>query len=172
MTPPRIRRRNGIRACTGQARCLSYSRVAYVLNVFPKLSETFIAHELLELRRRGIELLVLSLRRPTDALRHRFIADSGIETVVNYEQDTFLSALREFAPHLLHAHFATEPAGAARALAGEIGVPFTFTAHGYDIHRKPPADFIARATAARAVVTVSQANARSIAQTFGVPAKH
>ena len=30
---------------------MTLSRVAYVVNVFPKLSETFIAHELAELRR-------------------------------------------------------------------------------------------------------------------------
>ena len=39
-------------------------RIAYVVNVFPKLSETFIAHELAELRRRGVEVRVVSLRQP------------------------------------------------------------------------------------------------------------
>ena len=45
-------------------------RVAYVVNVFPKLSETFIANELAELRRRGVEVRILSLRRPAEDLRH------------------------------------------------------------------------------------------------------
>jgi len=60
----------------------------------------------------------------------------------------------------------------ARELADRLHLPFTFTAHGYDIHRKAPPDFAERAAAARAVVTVSQANARFIAQTFGVPLEH
>ena len=148
------------------------SRVAYVVNVFPKLSEAFIAHELAELRRRGVELRVLSLRRPKEAIRHRFIDAANLDAVASYDPATFPATLREFRPHLVHAHFATEPAAAARALAAELRVPFTFTAHGYDIRRKPPADFAARAMAASAVVTVSQANARYMAETFGVPMKH
>lgn len=145
------------------------SRVAYVLNVFPKISETFIAHEMAELRRRGVELLVLSLRQPTEDLRHDFIASSGLAGVVRYEAREFASDLRRFRPQVIHAHFATEPTAAAREFAAELGVPFTFTAHGYDIRRKPPADFAARAGAARAVVTVSEANARHIVGNLGVP---
>ena len=68
-----------------------------------------------------------------------------------------------------HAPFvATEPTAAARELVADLGVPFTFTAHGYDIRRKPPADFADRAAAAAAVITVSQANARHIRDTFAV----
>ena len=47
-------------------------RVAYVVNVFPKLSETFIAWELAELRRRGVEVCILSLRPPDEGRRHAF----------------------------------------------------------------------------------------------------
>lgn len=151
---------------------MTLRRIAYVVNVFPKLSETFIAHELAELRRRGMEVRVLSLRQPGEERCHDFIRRDGLDDVTRYEPEKFSAVLREFRPQLLHAHFATEPAAAARALAEAGGMPFTFTAHGYDIRRKPPADFAARAAAARAVITVSQANARHIVETFGVPAKH
>ena len=151
---------------------MTLRRIAYVVNVFPKLSETFIAHELAELRRRGAEVRVLSLRPPTEERRHAFIADAGLEAAARYEPAEFAALLREFRPQLLHAHFATEPAAAARELAEVAGLPFTFTAHGYDLRRKAPADFAARAAAARAVVTVSEANARHIVERFGVPAKH
>src|SRR5262245_41260143 len=133
-------------------------RVAYIVNVFPKLSETFIAHELAELGRRGVALRVCSLRPPMETLRHDLIARNGLDALTSYDPSQFLQQLQEFKPHLLHAHFATEPAAAARALAQQLGLPFTFTAHGYDIRRKPPADFAQRAAAARAVVTVSHAN--------------
>src|SRR5437660_925192 len=73
---------------------------------------------------------------------------------------------------VVRAHFATEPAAAAWELAGELRVPFTFTAHGHDIYRRPPADFALRAARAAAVVTVSWANARTIVERFGVPAAH
>jgi len=143
-------------------------RVAYVVNVFPKLSETFIAGELAELRRRGVNLRVLSLQQPKETLRHDFIAQAELDKITCYRPEEFANVIREFEPQLLHAHFATEPTAAARELSERLGVPFTFTAHGYDIRRKAPPDLAARAAAARAVVTVSNANAHHIAETFGV----
>jgi glycosyltransferase involved in cell wall biosynthesis len=147
-------------------------RVAYVVNVFPKLSETFIAWELAELRRRGVEVCVLSLRRPEEGLRHEFIARAGLEERTLYDSREFAAVLRKFRPELLHAHFAAEATAAAKGLAADLGVPFTFTAHGYDIYRKPPRDFADRAAAAAAVITVSDANARYIAKVFGVSVSH
>src|SRR5207245_7353722 len=144
-------------------------RVAYVVNVFPKLSETFIAWELAELRRRGVEVCILSLRPPDEGRRHEIVREAGLEERVIYDPKEFRAALLEFQPELLHAHFATEPTAAARELAAELRVPFTFTAHGYDIYRQPPADFADRASAASAVITVSEANARYIVKPFGVP---
>ena len=144
-------------------------RVAYVVNVFPKLSETFIAWELAELRRRSVEVCILSLRPPDEELRHEIVTEAGLGERVIYDPKEFRTALLEFQPELLHAHFATKPAAAAQELAAELRVPFTFTAHGYDIYRRPPADFADRASAASAVITVSEANARYIVKTFGVP---
>jgi glycosyltransferase involved in cell wall biosynthesis len=44
--------------------------VAVVVKGYPRLSETFIAQELLGLERRGVALRIVSLRHPTDRLRH------------------------------------------------------------------------------------------------------
>ena len=41
-----------------------------VLKGYPRVSETFIAHELAALERRGLPLHIVSLRRPYDALTH------------------------------------------------------------------------------------------------------
>jgi glycosyltransferase involved in cell wall biosynthesis len=46
------------------------ARVAVVVKGYPRLSETFIAQELLALERRGLALDIWSLRRPTDRFRH------------------------------------------------------------------------------------------------------
>src|SRR3989454_4782495 len=97
-------------------------RVTYVVNVFPKLSETFIAWELAELRRRGVEVCILSLRPPDEGRRHEFIAQTGLEERTVYNSWEFPAVLREFRPELLHAHFATEPTAAARELAAELRV--------------------------------------------------
>ena len=44
--------------------------VAFVLKGYPRLSETFIAQEILALERRGLEILIVSLRHPTDRTTH------------------------------------------------------------------------------------------------------
>src|ERR1041385_8220288 len=142
---------------------MTVRRLAYVLKVFPKLSETFIAEELAELRRRGIELRILSLLPARAGLRHDIVSSAALEQITSYEPKDFLRIVQEFRPQLLHAHFATEATAMAIELATEQGIPFTFTAHGYDIHGKAPPDLGARAAAARAVVTVSQANAAYLA---------
>ena len=45
-------------------------RVAFVLKGYPRLSETFIAQEILALERRGLDIAIVSLRHPTDRARH------------------------------------------------------------------------------------------------------
>jgi glycosyltransferase involved in cell wall biosynthesis len=47
----------------GQARSDARLRVAYVLSRFPKLTETFILYEILEMRRQGVEVAVHALVR-------------------------------------------------------------------------------------------------------------
>ena len=45
-------------------------RVAFVLKGYPRLSETFIAQEIAALERHGLDILIVSLRHPTDSRRH------------------------------------------------------------------------------------------------------
>jgi len=45
-------------------------RVAFVLKGYPRLSETFIAQEILALERLGLDILIVSLRHPTDRSMH------------------------------------------------------------------------------------------------------
>ena len=44
--------------------------VAFILKGYPRLSEAFIAQEIAALERRGLDLLIVSLRRPTDDRVH------------------------------------------------------------------------------------------------------
>ena len=110
-------------------------RLAYVLNIFPKLSETFIAGELAELSRRGVELRIFSLLPPHDELQHDIIRHAGLDRLTSYDVASFADKVKKFRPDLLHAHFAKEATEKARELSADCGAPFTFTAHGYDIHR-------------------------------------
>ena len=56
--------------------------VAVVVKGYPRLSETFVAQEILALERRGIELVIVSLRRPTDRFTHPIHAE--IRSPVHY----------------------------------------------------------------------------------------
>lgn len=49
---------------------MSGKRIALVLKGYPRLSETFIAQEILELERAGFEMSIISLRHPTDKATH------------------------------------------------------------------------------------------------------
>lgn len=49
---------------------VSPKKVAFVLKGYPRLSETFIAQEIAALEARGLDILIVSLRHPTDRKRH------------------------------------------------------------------------------------------------------
>jgi colanic acid/amylovoran biosynthesis glycosyltransferase len=49
-------------------------KVGYVIKRFPRLSETFILNELLELRRQGVEVEIFSLLKPREEIRHELLA--------------------------------------------------------------------------------------------------
>src|SRR5262245_61440462 len=57
-------------------------RVGVVLKGYPRLSETFIAQEILALERRGLDVLIISLRHPTDGRMHPVHAE--IRAPVHY----------------------------------------------------------------------------------------
>ena len=46
------------------------SRIAVVVKGYPRLSETFIAQEILGLERRGVPILIVALREPYDPYIH------------------------------------------------------------------------------------------------------
>ena len=58
------------------------SKIAVILKGYPRLSETFIAQEILALERRGFGLQIYSLRHPTDPAVHPVHRD--IKAPVNY----------------------------------------------------------------------------------------
>ena len=46
------------------------NRIATIVKGYPRLSETFIAQEILGLEKRGLSQLIVSLRHPTECARH------------------------------------------------------------------------------------------------------
>jgi glycosyltransferase involved in cell wall biosynthesis len=70
---------------------VSGPRVAYVVKMFPRFSETFILSELLELERQGVELHVFSLKRPNDGIAHADV--TRLRAPVTYLPDSLFGLL-------------------------------------------------------------------------------
>jgi glycosyltransferase involved in cell wall biosynthesis len=56
-------------------------KLAYVLEHFPKISETFVAAELIELERRGEDLSVFAVNRPKEPFVHGFVKELSAPVV-------------------------------------------------------------------------------------------
>lgn len=152
--------------------------VAYILERFPVLSETFILNELLALESRGVEVHVFSLGPPEDARPHEALAQlqaaitylprrsapvwmwsqqiraaarfrtSYVAALVDAARSRqprawwrFLQAVwianqfeREGVRHI-HSHYANEPSTVASFASRITGIPYSFTAHAWDIYR-------------------------------------
>jgi glycosyltransferase involved in cell wall biosynthesis len=80
------------------ARSRPRAALAVVVKGYPRLSETFVAHELAALERRGVPLLIAALRRPYDALTHPVHA--AVQAPVLYLPEY----LREAPARVLRSH--------------------------------------------------------------------
>lgn len=156
-------------------------KIAYIMSRFPKLTETFILLEMLEVLRGGIDLAVYPLIRQKEGLQHREVellmphvrflphlsprvlwanlamllryparyigalaelllghmkpAGGRFKSLVLFPKSVAIArAVDAGGFDLVHAHFATFPATAALIVKRLTGIPFTFTAHGSDIH--------------------------------------
>lgn len=70
----------------------SQLRVAYLLKRYPRLSETFILHEMLALEARGVRLRVYSMLNPGESVVHRDV--DRLAAPVTYLPEVRLSSLR------------------------------------------------------------------------------
>jgi len=57
-------------------------KVGYVLKMFPRLSETFVLNEILELEHQGLDVEIFSLNPPCDSRFHGLLA--RLKAPVNY----------------------------------------------------------------------------------------
>ena len=79
--------------------------VLFVLKGYPRLSETFIAQEILGLEQAGLAIRILALRHPTEARSHPITGE--------------IAASVAYLPEYLHH----EPLRVLKALAGQIATP-------------------------------------------------
>jgi colanic acid/amylovoran biosynthesis glycosyltransferase len=132
-------------------------RVGYLLRMYPRFSQTFIANEILELERQGLDIRIASMRKPTEGRFHEL--NTRIHAEVEYLPETILhatlAALRYAgastfdlvqAGFLLrwaqkkridhvHAHFGTSEATVAILAKILGGLPYSLALHAVDIFR-------------------------------------
>ncbi len=186
--------------------------VAYTMSRFPKITETFVLYEMLEMESAGINVEVFPLILSNENTEHPEIAAMmrkvHFAPFINLEvvranlywliqspgrylgawRDALASAwpnrnfligafgvlpkaalyarqMQQMGVAHLHAHFATHPALAARFIHALSDIPYSFTAHGHDVHISLQG-FDLKARAARFWVTISQYNLDLVANSF------
>jgi hypothetical protein len=77
-------------------------KIAYVVKMFPRLSETFILNEMLELERQGVEITVFSLKKPNEGKFHPQLSDlkARVFYLDDFDTKKWASWLGEAWPHL------------------------------------------------------------------------
>ena len=141
-------------------------RVAYVLEQYPELSQTFVETELREVRRQGDDPRVLALApgpaaeladaafeahyppgaatRLAALARHPRAARHGIPWPSDGRRLRGIARIAPWLEHAaeaghLHAHFASESADIAAILGRLTGTPHSFTGHSTDLFADPAA---------------------------------
>jgi glycosyltransferase involved in cell wall biosynthesis len=188
-------------------------RVAYIMSRFPKLTETFVLYEILELEALGVQVEVFPLLREKQPVTHPealrltqrahfqpFVSAAILRAQLHFlwhhprrYLGTWFEVLRgtaasfnflagalgilpksvRFAYEMqrlgvthVHAHFATHPAVAALVVHRLTGIPYSFTAHGSDLHvRRRMLD--RKVEAAAFVVAISRFNREIIVREAG-----
>lgn len=189
--------------------------LAYFINQFPCLTETFIYREVAALRAFGNTMTTFAIRRPqssevsTEAQSFfddtLYILPIGIfhllsahlKALVRYPvrywqillavlsgtHTCFRDRLRTVCHFMeavavlpdverlnvshLHAHYAVGSTTCAMVISRFLGIPFTFTAHAYDIWRDKLL-LPEKLRAAQLVVTCTDYNRQHLAQTYGI----
>ena len=81
----------GTHALTASRVCTP-GRIGYLVRSFPRVSETFIINEILELERQGFDLRIYSMIDPTDPIRHRLVDE--IRSPIRYLPNPVWRSLR------------------------------------------------------------------------------
>ncbi len=78
-------------------------RVGYILKMFPRLSETFILHEILELERQGVTVDVFSLMAPADGRFHGRLSELTLtaQNLVREKAEVVWDRVQQLPPELV-----------------------------------------------------------------------
>ena len=147
--------------------------IALLVKRFPKLSETFILHEVLALEALGWQVTIFTLEPPSDEFSHADVARVKADIIMLDPKNPAnnLAALckaRSIAH--IHAHFADFPATIARRAAKIAKIGFSISAHAKDIYLADPVKLRRNLIKARFVTTCTSYNAEHLRKLApGVP---
>lgn len=147
--------------------------IAVLVKRFPKLSETFILHEVLALEALGWPVTLFTLHPPTDELTHADVTRVRAPIIQLPLRNPAKALARECAAREIahiHAHFADYPADIGRVAAAKAGLGFSISAHAKDIYLAGPERAQRSLRAARFVTTCTSHNAEYLRRLApGVP---
>ena len=188
-------------------------RIAYMMSRFPKVTETFVLNEMLEMERQGYTIEVYPLQRENAAVvqakARDYVERAHFTPFISWPifvaclssfvfnplkfMSTLLQAIYEnlgsrrflvgaiaFFPKAIYlgmemkkagiahvrAHFASHPAYVACVIHRMTGIPYSFVAHGSDLHRDQHM-LRTKAREAAFVVAISQYNKNMIVEVSG-----
>lgn len=143
-------------------------KITYIVNKFPKISETFVLGQITELVNRGHDVDIISITKPTEELVHEDIDKYKLLERTQYINKSPSSLGFEINERLIsyliftdiiHAHFAGNSATWALNISRLLGIPFVMTAHAYDIYIDPDVDDLReKFEDATKVITISNYN--------------
>jgi glycosyltransferase involved in cell wall biosynthesis len=147
--------------------------IAILVKRFPKVSETFILHEILAMEAMGWPVTIFTLLPPSDEIVHPDVARVRAHIVqldpVNPDVH-FIAACKKMGIHHIHAHFANAPAAIAARVARARGIGYSISAHAKDIYLTSPDELRANMAGAKFVVTCTGHNAAFLREVApGVP---
>ena len=152
--------------------------VGYVIKVFPKLSETFILQEILELEAKGLRIIIFSLNAPTDTATHPHVqhlqapvlypppAAPSHSPPVRQWASWISQQCRIFGINHLHAHYASEPTTVVELVSGQTGIPYSFTTHAKDLFLADQLSLTRSVNQAQFVLTCTKYNQHYLRDTI------
>ena len=90
---------------------------------------------------------------------------------LDYSIEVGLSILDSFNADIIHAHFCDDATAVAKELSRQKGIPYTFSAHGYDIYVNPPADWKERLYMSKFCIVYTQFNKNYLINKYNVSAE-
>lgn len=170
-------------------------KIAFIAHVFPRLHNTFILNEVVELIKLGHDVRIYSIKRAPEHVLNNDVqrfsllqrthyfeefpldSDEGVRAFDAYRQYFkekiyfFRGVARHIAEEnfdMLHGIFGNRPAEAAMILSELSGVPFSFEAHAFDLFVDFPFSQ-QKFAAAEFIQTESQYNRDYLIHSLGAP---